>query len=130
MSQQSFTHDRLADDDPLGERHVGERAERSVGLQLVRLRPQDAHVTHLGFWQSGEALRLLDAPVPVDCPVRLIHGDADSEVPLAVAFATMERLRSADVQLLVLKGGGHRLSEPHEIQAIVRMVDGLLETAQ
>ena len=37
----------------------------------------------------------------------------------------MEQLRSADVQLNILKGGGHRLSEPHEIEAIVRTVAAL-----
>ena len=88
----------------------------------------DPFVTTLGFWQSGEALRLLDGPIEVDCPVRLVHGDADAEVPLEVAFRTIRQLRSADVQLLVLKGGGHRLSEPHEIDAILRTVSGLLES--
>lgn len=89
----------------------------------------EPYVTTYGFWQSGEALRLLDGPIPVDCPVRLIHGDTDSEVPIDVAFRTMHQLRSADVQLTVVKGGGHRMSEPHEIDAIVRTVAGLLETA-
>jgi hypothetical protein len=41
----------------------------------------------------------------------------------------MRALRSADVQLKVIKGGGHRLSEPHEIEAILRTVAGLLEPA-
>ena len=80
------------------------------------------------FWESGQQLRLLDRQIAVDCPVRLIHGEADSEVPVEVATRTMRQLRSADVQLLVLKGGGHRLSEPHEIGAILRTVAGLLET--
>jgi hypothetical protein len=39
----------------------------------------------------------------------------------------MRALRSADVQLNVLKGGGHRLSEPHEIDAILRAVAALIE---
>src|SRR5512146_42969 len=80
------------------------------------------------FRESGQQLRLLDRQIAVDCPVRLIHGEADSEVPVEVATRTMRQLRSADVQLLVLKGGGHRLSEPHEIGAILRTVPGLLET--
>ncbi|HET7316288.1 MAG TPA: prolyl oligopeptidase family serine peptidase, partial [Sphingomicrobium sp.] len=84
----------------------------------------------LRFWESGEALRLLGAPIAVDCPVRLVHGDADSEVPVEVALRTMEKLRSADVQLKILKGGGHRLSEPHEIAAILRTVAGLLESPE
>jgi dipeptidyl aminopeptidase/acylaminoacyl peptidase len=59
--------------------------------------------------------------------VRLIHGERDAEVPLDIAFRTMRQLRSADVQLLTIKGGGHRLSEPHEIDAILRTVAGLME---
>lgn len=89
----------------------------------------EPQVTTFAFWKSGEALRLLTGPIAVDCPVRLIHGDADTDVPVSVAVKTMRQLRSADVQLLVLKGGAHRLSEPHEIEAIVRTVSEVLETA-
>jgi hypothetical protein len=42
----------------------------------------------------------------------------------------MQRLRSADVQLTIVKGGGHRLSQPHEIDAILRTVAALLELSQ
>src|SRR5689334_16352642 len=79
------------------------------------------------FWQSGQRMLLLGGEIAVDCPVRLIHGEADPDVPLDVAFRTMRSLRSADVQLHILKGGGHRLSEPHEIDAILRTVASLLE---
>ncbi|HEX6071692.1 MAG TPA: alpha/beta hydrolase [Sphingomicrobium sp.] len=82
------------------------------------------------FWESGQQLRLLDGPMALDCPVRLIHGQDDDEVPPDIAFRTIRRLRSADVQLLLIKGGGHRLSEPHEIDAILRTVAGLLETSE
>jgi pimeloyl-ACP methyl ester carboxylesterase len=86
-------------------------------------------VTTLALWESGESLRLLDEDIAIDCPVRLVHGDCDTDVPLDVAFRTMAALRSSDVQLLVVKGGGHRLSAPHEIEAILRAVAGLLEPA-
>jgi pimeloyl-ACP methyl ester carboxylesterase len=82
-----------------------------------------------GFWQSGQQLLLLGKDIAIDCPVRLLHGERDEEVPLDVAFRTMRALRSADVQLTVLKGGGHRLSEGHEINAILRTVATLLEPA-
>lgn len=85
-------------------------------------------VTTRGFWQSGQQLRLLEQEMAIDCPVRLIHGELDPDVPLDVALRTMRGLRSADVQLLILKGGGHRLSEPHEIDAILRTVAELVET--
>ena len=79
------------------------------------------------FWESGQKLRLLDGAIAIDCPVRLLHGELDSEVPLDVAFRLLRALRSSDVQLNVLKGGGHRLSEPHEIRAILAAVEALLE---
>jgi pimeloyl-ACP methyl ester carboxylesterase len=83
----------------------------------------------LGFWDSGQLLRLLDSEIAIDCPVRLLHGEQDAVVPLDVAFRTMRALRSADVQLNVIKGGGHRLSAPHEIAAILRTVEALVEPA-
>ena len=79
------------------------------------------------FWESGQRLVLLEGPIGIDCPVRLLHGEADQEVPLDVAFRLMAKLRSSDVQLNVLKGGGHRLSEPDEIRAILGTLDALLE---
>ena len=82
-----------------------------------------------GFWESGQQLLVLDKPIEIGCPVRLLHGERDEEVPLDIAFRTMRALRSADVQLVTLKGGGHRLSAPHEIEAILSTVAALLEPA-
>ena len=82
-----------------------------------------------GFWESGQKLLLLEREIPIDCPVRLLHGERDEEVPLDIALRTMRALRSADVQLNIIKGGGHRLSEPHEIDAILRTIADLLEPA-
>ena len=82
-----------------------------------------------GFFESGQRLLLLEQDIAIDRPVRLIHGESDEEVPLEIAFRTMRALRSSDVQLNVLKGGGHRLSEPHQIEAILRTIAALLEPA-
>jgi pimeloyl-ACP methyl ester carboxylesterase len=81
------------------------------------------------FFDAGERLALLRDEIAVDCPVRLLHGDQDREVPYDIALRTMARLRSADVQLNLIKGGGHRLTEPHEIAAILRAVSEFLEPA-
>ena len=87
----------------------------------------EPQLTTLGFWESGQATRLLESEIAIDCPVRLIHGDSDEDVPLDVAFRLRERLRSADVQVEVVKGGGHRLSAPHEIDLILRTAAALVE---
>ena len=87
--------------------------------------PEPQVVTR-AFWESGQRL-LLGTDIAIECPVRLIHGERDEDVPLEVAERTLRALRSADVQLLTIKGGGHRLSEPHEIDAILRTVSALME---
>lgn len=103
--------------------------ERDGRLEVPNPYGPEQQLTTLGFWQSGQKLRLLHSEIAIDCPVRLIHGDKDEDVPLDVAFRLKDRLRSADVQVMVLKGGGHRLSEPHEIDAILRTVAALVEPA-
>ena len=66
-------------------------------------------------------------PILIDCPVRLIHGDKDEDVPVGVAFKLLDSIHSGDVQLLVVKQGGHRLSQPHEIEALMRTIAALAE---
>jgi pimeloyl-ACP methyl ester carboxylesterase len=87
----------------------------------------ERHGIARGFWESGQQLLVLGKPIDIGCPVRLLHGERDEEVPLDIAFRLMRALRSSDVQLNVLKDGGHRLSEPHEIEAIPRTVAALIE---
>jgi len=107
-----------------------QKAKLDGGSRLEEPNPYgpEPQIVTAAFWKSGQQLRLLDEEIAIDCPVRLIHGERDEEVPLAVALRLMRVLRSSDVQLKVLKNAGHRLSEAHEIDAILRTVDSLLET--
>src|SRR6185312_9132244 len=41
--------------------------------------PEPSVFSH-AFWESGQMLRLLNREIPVDCPVRLLHGEGDEEV--------------------------------------------------
>ncbi len=84
-------------------------------------------VTWLGFWESGARHRLLNNLIDLIIPIRLVHGELDREVGLGVALQLLKELRSSDVQLRLIKNGGHRLSEPHEIHAILVELLGLVE---
>ncbi|QPQ54659.1 alpha/beta hydrolase [Allosphingosinicella flava] len=84
-------------------------------------------LTTRAFWESGEKLHVLDAPIAIDCPIRLLHGLKDDDVPWAVSLNLMERLRSSDVQTLLIKDGDHRLSRDSDIALLIRTVSGLLE---
>jgi pimeloyl-ACP methyl ester carboxylesterase len=100
----------------------------AAGESLRRELPDGGvQITTSGFWASGQAMRLLESGISIDCPVSLIHGDSDEDVPLDVAFRLKDQLHSGDVQVTVIKGGGHRLSAPHEIDAIRRAVAAILE---
>lgn len=111
---------------------IDEKAELQASGRLEKPNPYgpEPQIFTLAFWESGQRLRLLEDEIAIDCPVRLVQGEHDEEVPIDVAFRSMRRLRSADVQLLTIKGGGHRLSEPHEIDAILRTVAALMEPVQ
>ena len=84
-------------------------------------------VTWRGFWESGQMQLLLYSPIDLTIPIRLVHGELDEEVPMGVPIKLMSDLRSSDVQLRLIKGAGHRLSEPHEIHAILAELLGLVE---
>jgi pimeloyl-ACP methyl ester carboxylesterase len=81
------------------------------------------------FWRSGQANLLLDGEIAIDCPVRLLHGLEDRDVPPSVSFRLGRALRSADVQTMLVKGGDHRLSGPRELDLLRDTVAGLLRTS-
>lgn len=85
------------------------------------------YVTTLAFWQSGQALLLLEDDIAIDCPVRLLHGQCDPDVPWEIALRTAGRLRSSDVQTLLIKDGDHRLSRDSDIAVLIRTVASLLD---
>jgi pimeloyl-ACP methyl ester carboxylesterase len=85
------------------------------------------YVTTRLFWESGESLKLLEAPIAIECPVRLLHGQADPDVPWRLSLELAERLRSGDVQVSLVKQGDHRLSREQDIGLLIATVAALLE---
>ena len=75
---------------------------------------------------DGRARLLLDRPVPLRCPVRLLHGQQDPDVPWQTALRLAERLEAGDVQATLIKDGDHRLSRPSDLALLRRALGGLL----
>ncbi len=81
--------------------------------------------TYAAFWREGEAQRLLGGEIALTCPVRLIHGLADADVPWDLSLRLAQRLRSADVQVMLVKDGDHRLSREADIALLLRTIAAL-----
>lgn len=72
--------------------------------------------------QDGRKHLVLRAPIALRCPVRLLHGIEDSDVPWRTSVTLMERLESDDVEVTLVKNGTHTLSEPADIDRLCRTV--------
>ncbi len=74
---------------------------------------------------EGRSHLVMDGPIAITCPVRLIHGMADPDVPYRLSLELVDRLESSDVEVTLVKDGGHRLSEPEDLARLTRIVAAL-----
>jgi pimeloyl-ACP methyl ester carboxylesterase len=86
------------------------------------------YVTTAGFWRSGTANRLLEGTIPIRCPIRLLHGQQDADVPFDISLRLAAALDSGDVDLLLIKDGDHRLSRPADIAKLIDVTHRLMES--
>src|SRR6266478_6316546 len=69
--------------------------------------------------EEGRNHLLLGSAIEVGCPVRILQGAKDPDVPWRHAFALAHRLPSDDVVLTMIQDGDHRLSRPQDIARII-----------
>lgn len=72
--------------------------------------------------EDGRRHLLLHAPIPLACPVRLLHGMRDPDVPWQHSLALAEKLAGGDVQVILVKDGDHRLSTASDLALLERTV--------
>ena len=72
--------------------------------------------------EEGRNHLLLGGAIDVGCPVRILQGAQDPDVPWHHAFALAHRLPAEDVVLTMIQDGDHRLSRPQDIARIVAAV--------
>lgn len=96
-------------------------------LELASSYGPEPTIITKALWQSGEVNRVLHGPIAIDCPVRLLHGQRDRDVPWHHSPHLASLIRSDDVQVTLVKDGDHRLSREQDIGLLLRIVGDLLE---
>ena len=71
--------------------------------------------------EEGRNHLLLGSAIEVGCPVRILQGAQDPDVPWQHAFALAHRLPAEDVVLTMIQDGDHRLSRPQDIARIMAL---------
>lgn len=84
-------------------------------------------VTRRLFEDGREHLLYTDAPIDVGCPVHILQGVQDPDVPYAHALQLVDRLAHDDVVVTLIKDGDHRLSREEDLARLVSAVEGLVQ---
>ena len=79
--------------------------------------------------EDGRRHCLLDGPIPIKAPVRLLHGMRDDAVPWRDSLRLADRLASEDVRAVFVKDGDHRLSRPADLALLTTVLEGLLRSS-
>lgn len=95
--------------------HYGDGKPHIIGRQLI---------------EDGRKHRLLGGDIDIRVPVRLVHGQADADVPWQLSMDIAERLASHDVEIHLVKNGDHRLSTPADLRRLERCLQDLLATVE
>jgi pimeloyl-ACP methyl ester carboxylesterase len=75
--------------------------------------------------EDGRRHLLLNGPIAIEAPVRLIHGIADRDVPYTISLRLAEKLTTKDVVVSLIKGADHRLSRDEDLARIAETVAAL-----
>ena len=76
--------------------------------------------------EDGRQHLLLRGPIEIPCPIRLLHGQRDPDVPWETALRITERVTSEDVRVTLVKDGDHRLSRPQDLTLLCETLGALL----
>jgi pimeloyl-ACP methyl ester carboxylesterase len=95
------------------------------GVWLRPSRYRDPYPITRELIEDGRKHLILADGIDLDCPLRILHGDRDPDVPWQHGLRTFEAIRSFDAQFTLIKNGDHRLSRDQDIMAIHRAAEEL-----
>ena len=80
--------------------------------------------------EDGRENLVLQSPLHLPIPVRLLQGTADVDVPASVALDLLDHISCPDLRLTLVKGADHRFSSPECLQLLTRSLEEILATSE
>ena len=77
--------------------------------------------------EEGQSHLILDQPLEIQCPVRILQGMEDPDVPWSHALALVDVLTHKDVRLTLIRDGDHRLSRSQDLAILNHQISELLD---
>ncbi|WP_099865808.1 alpha/beta hydrolase [Pararhizobium haloflavum] len=78
------------------------------------------------LFEDGRRNRVLNGVIDAGCPIHIIQGMADPDVPHTHALRLVEHLPADDVVLTLVRDGDHRLSRPQDIERMLQAIRDLI----
>ena len=75
--------------------------------------------------EDGRNNLIMDEPILTGCPVHILQGMADPDVPWQHALAVMERMPADNAAMTLVKDGDHRMSRPQDITRLITILEHL-----
>lgn len=79
--------------------------------------------------EEGRRHLVMDKPLLIECPVRLLHGMEDQDVPWQTSLDVMRHIAGGDVAVTLVKKGDHRLSRPCDLDRLAAVLDALTSSS-
>ena len=79
--------------------------------------------------EDGRDNLTMTGPIDTHCPIHILQGLADADVPPSHALKLVGLLPADDVTLSLIPNGDHRLSRPQDLDLLVRSVDSMVRQA-
>jgi pimeloyl-ACP methyl ester carboxylesterase len=101
-------------------------ARAELAATGVWLRPSDygdPYPITRALLEDGARWSILDGPVNIEAPVRILQGGEDPDVPWRHALTLAQQIKGADVVFSLIKDGDHRLSRPQDIARLIAAVE-------